>query len=104
MKKTVEKKADDKKAKAYKTLLYQLTGLAFDANTQLKKSVRRRMKACAAYRYFTKDKVDEYMTARPERLMVLHKEMVRDLGDANGVLLGRKISIRFGVCESCVQL
>ena len=66
-------KADDKKAETYKNLLYQLTGLVFDTKTQLKKSVRRRMKTCAAYTYFTKDKVDEYMTARPERLIELHK-------------------------------
>lgn len=79
-------KVDDKKALAYKKLLYQYTGLSFDDKTKLKKNVRGRMKKSAAYQYFTCDKVEEYMVARPERLIELHGEMVRVLGDDNSKL------------------
>lgn len=79
-------KADDKKAETFKQLIYQHAGLAFNERTQLKKNVSRTMNNSDAHRYFTKEKVDEYMTARPERLLELHAEMIRTLGDANGVL------------------
>lgn len=79
-------KADDNKAKAYKALLYQHTGLAFDKQTKLKKSVRPPMNKCAAYAYFSQDKVEEYMTARPMRLIELHEAMINDLGNSNGEL------------------
>lgn len=78
-------KADDKKAEIFKQLIYKYTGLAFDERTHQKKNVSRAMKNSAAHQYFTKEKVEEYMTARPERLLELHEEMVRVLGDANGV-------------------
>lgn len=79
-------KADDKKAETFKHLIYQHTGLAFDERTRLKKNVSRTMKNSAAHQHFTKEKVEEYMTARPERLLELHEEMVRTLGTANGEL------------------
>ena len=79
-------KANDKKADTFKQMIYQYTSLAFDKRTQLKKNVRRSMKNGAAHRHFTKEKVEEYMTARPERLLELHEEMIRALGDTNGVL------------------
>lgn len=79
-------KADDKKAAQFKQLVYQYTGLAFDPKTQLKKNVRRDAKKCAAYSYFTKDRIDEYLAARTERLLELHDEMIRNLGDAQGKL------------------
>lgn len=79
-------KADDKKAETFKQLIYQHAGLAFNERTQLKKNVSRTMNNSVAHRYFTKEKVEEYMTARPERLLELHAEMIRTLGDANCVL------------------
>ena len=79
-------KVDDKKAETFKQLIYLHTGLAFDERTRLKKNVSRSMKNSAAHRYFMKGKVEEYMTARPERLLELHEEMMQALGDANGVL------------------
>lgn len=66
-------KADDKKAETYKALLYQHnTRLKFDPSTKLKMNVR---KPCAAYYFLTEDKVNEFLTARPERLIVLHEEL-----------------------------
>lgn len=79
-------KVDDNKAQAYKNLLYQYTGLAFDKQTKLKKNVRSPMNKCAAYAYFSQDKVEDYMTARPERLIELHEAMINDLGNSNGKL------------------
>lgn len=79
-------KTDDNKAKIFKQLIYQHTGLAFDGLTHLKKNVSRTMKNSAVHQYFTKEKVEEYMTGRPQRLLELHEEMVQTLGDANGVL------------------
>lgn len=79
-------KADDKKAETFKKLIYQHNGLSFDERTHLKKNVSRSMKNGVVHQYFTKDKVEEYMTARPERLLELHEEMIKTLGDANGVL------------------
>lgn len=79
-------KVDDKKAETFKQLIYKHNGLAFDERTRLKKNVSRSMKNNAAHRHFTKEKVEEYMTARPERLLELHEEMVQTLGDENGVL------------------
>ncbi len=77
---------DDKKAETFKQLIYQHTGLAFNERTHLKKNVSQRMKNSPAHRHFTKEKVEEYMTARPKKLLELHEEMVRTLGDASGVL------------------
>ena len=66
-------KADDNKVKAYKALLYQYnTGLKFDPSTKLKKNVKNQ---CAAYFFLTEDKVNEFLTANPERLLVLHGEL-----------------------------
>lgn len=79
-------KVDDKKAETFKQLIYQHTGLSFNERTRLKKNVSRTMKNNVAHQYFTKEKVEEYMTAKPERLLELHGEMIRTLGDKNGVL------------------
>ena len=79
-------KADDTKARKYKTIFYKLASLGFDEKSGLKKYVRDAKKRSKAYRYFTKEKVDEFLTVRPERLMELHDEVIRELGDAHGVL------------------
>lgn len=66
-------KADDNKAKAYMALLYQHnTRLSFDPSTKLKMNVS---KPCAAYYFLTEDKVNEFLTASPKRLIVLHREL-----------------------------
>lgn len=72
-------KADDNKVKAYKALLYQYnTGLKFDPITKLKKNVKNQ---CAAYFFLTEDKVNEFLTANPERLLKLHEELESHVND-----------------------
>ncbi len=72
-------KADDKKAEAYKTLLYQLnTGFKFNPVTKRKANVK---KQCAASRFLTEDKVNEFLTANPDRLLKLHEELESHVND-----------------------
>lgn len=72
-------KTDDNKAKAYKALLYQHnTRLRFDPSTKLKMNVK---KPCATYYFLTEDKVNEFLTAKPERLIVLHGELERHINN-----------------------
>lgn len=76
---------DDQKAQKYRTLFFQLTKYSFDKKTKRKTYLSEKDRNCKAYDFLTEQKVHEYMIARPERLLLLHEELLTEVGD-NGML------------------
>lgn len=69
---------DDSKTKEYVGLFEKHTSLHFNEKTGLKTYASKYQK-CKAYKWLTKEKVEEYMTAKPERLLEMHDELYKHL-------------------------
>lgn len=76
---------DDSKVKEYVRLFEKHTTLRFNEKTGLKTYASKYQK-CKAYKWLTKEKVEEYMTAKPKRLLEMHDELYKHL-------LGKRKSI-----------
>ena len=66
-------KYDDSKAEEFKRLIYKYTDLKFVGDEKLKYNVPEDYKECYAYHYFTQEKVEEYMIAKPDYLLKMHE-------------------------------
>ena len=85
-------KYDDSKAEEFKRLIYKYTDLKFVGDEKLKYNVPEDYKECYAYHYFTQEKVEEYMIAKPDYLLKMHEELYNNLQkDANGEILETEI-------------
>ena len=56
----------------------------FDKKTGLKKNVQKRYRDGRAYKLLTKDKVEMYLTARPEKLCEMHNELYSKIKNEAG--------------------
>lgn len=81
-------KYDDSKAEEFKRLIYKHTTLKF-GDDRLIANKSEEWRKGYAYGYLNKDRMDDYMTARPERLLEMHEELYDNVHkEANGELLG----------------
>lgn len=69
---------DASKVKEYVRLFEMHTTLRFNEKTGLKTYAGKYQK-CKAYQWLTKEKVEEYMTAKPKRLQQMHDELYKHL-------------------------
>ena len=78
-------KYDDAKVKRYVELFGLHTKMKFNEKG-LKTNVPSVYHGCKAYNWLKKDKVEEYMTAKPKRLLEMHEELYKLLkGKGKGI-------------------
>lgn len=75
--------ANDDKADHFRKLLYQYTSLRFHPQTKYKMNVDISLKG-NAYEYLKKDVVDEFLIARPNKLLKLHKKLMENIATKGG--------------------
>ena len=78
-------KYDDAKVERYVELIKLHTKMKFNEKGR-KTNVPSDYHTCKAYKWLTKDKIEEYLTAKPKRLLEMHEELYNHLkGKRKGV-------------------